>query len=65
MVIAVGACQHEPEVHHPATPYDIRCAEDCGGEGAVYDHVTHEIAITGEDSWRCICRKGPDELVLW
>jgi hypothetical protein len=64
LVVVLFGCRTVGE-HETKEPLDIRCAEDCGSEGATFEQVTHEVAVTGEDSWRCVCRKGPDEIRLW
>jgi hypothetical protein len=61
---AIGGCccgMPEPVAPTPgAREFDLRCAEDCGSLGSVFENVTYEVAVTGEDSWRCYCRRGPD-----
>lgn len=64
------ACRTQPTTATPESDggglnFDRRCAEDCADDGAVFDRVEYSVAITGEDSWVCICRKGEEELRLW
>jgi hypothetical protein len=44
---------------------DLRCAEDCGSLGGVFENVTYEAAVAGEDSWRCYCRRSRDVEQIW
>lgn len=44
---------------------DLRCAEDCGSQDAVFFGVEHSVASTGEDSWLCYCVKGSETIRLW
>jgi len=64
-LLCVAACCGAQPAPSRLTDLDLRCAEDCGSEGAVFDRVTHERAVTGEDSWLCYCMKGEDTLRLW
>lgn len=46
--------------------FDRQCMEDCAANGgALFDRVEYSVAITGEGSWVCFCRKGEEELRLW
>lgn len=62
MLIAACPSTSPPQ---PMTVLDQRCAEDCAWRAASFDETTFEVAITGEDSWRCFCWKGSSRIQVW
>lgn len=65
LLLLLGCTPPSAPIDVPLPSLAVRCAEDCRYYEAIFENVTYEVAVTGEDSWRCVCLKGPEEIRIW